>query len=240
MNSIASPNFDARPADCTINTLVMHYTDTKTTQEALDILCDHKKKVSAHYVVEQNGNMIALVDEKDRAWHAGVSHWRGRNHVNDVSIGVELVNPGERYGYCAFPQEQMHGLIELCQGILKRHKIPARNVVAHSDIAPDRKIDPGELFDWQQMAEAGIGLWPDMQGGFDQRGVVEIGMARPQVGDVQKKLQKFGYGIKVDGYFGVQMSYVVEAFQRHFIQTRLDGVWDEQCDKTLDWLLEKV
>lgn len=235
----SSPNKNARPDGSKVTMLILHYTDTKTTQEALDILCAPERKVSAHYVLEENGNIIPLVDETQRAWHAGVSHWHGRDNINDVSIGIELVNPGERYGYRPFPQEQLSSLIELCQGILKRHPIPARYVLAHSDIAPERKIDPGELFDWRQLAQAGIGLYPSIPV-QDQRGIFEIGMRKDGIKHMQRQLQQFGYAITPDGYFGVNTAYVVEAFQRHYIQTRLDGVWDATCQTMLDALLQSV
>ena len=159
MIELPSPNFDSREGQ-EIDMLVLHYTGMKTAQEALDRLCDPAAKVSAHYVVDEDGTVYRLVAEENRAWHAGVSSWRGASNVNQRSIGIEIVNPGHEFGYRAFPKAQMETVAALCKGILSRHAIAARNVVAHSDIAPVRKEDPGELFDWKGLAELGIGLWP--------------------------------------------------------------------------------
>ncbi|MGY8992341.1 MAG: N-acetylmuramoyl-L-alanine amidase, partial [Rhodospirillales bacterium] len=164
MNRKESPNFDDRPAGLPVDMLVLHYTGMKSASDALDRLCDPAAKVSAHYLVNMNGSVSALVDEEKRAWHAGVSFWRGHTDVNARSIGIELVNPGHEFGYVPFPEKQMAALIKLAKDILKRHAIEARNVVGHSDIAPRRKMDPGELFDWPRLAAAGIGLWFDTKG----------------------------------------------------------------------------
>ena len=142
--------------------LVLHYTGMPSAAAALARLCDPGAKVSAHYLVDEDGTVQALVAEQNRAWHAGVSFWRGATGLNDRSIGIEIVNPGHEFGYRPFPPAQMQAVRELCRGILARWPIPARNVVAHSDIAPNRKQDPGELFDWRGLAAAGIGLWTDL------------------------------------------------------------------------------
>lgn len=155
-----SPNFDQRPAVAPIDHLVLHYTGMASAQAARDRLCDPGAKVSAHYLIDEDGMIDALVAEQNRAWHAGVSYWRGVSHLNDRSIGIEIVNPGHEYGYRPFPARQITALIGLCQAILARHPIPARNIVAHSDIAPTRKSDPGELFPWPTLAAHGIGLYP--------------------------------------------------------------------------------
>jgi N-acetylmuramoyl-L-alanine amidase len=155
-----SPNQDERPAGTPIDMLVLHYTGMQTGQAAIDRLRDPAAKVSSHYVVEEDGQVWRLATEDRRAWHAGVSHWRGHQALNDRSIGIEIVNPGHEWGYRRFPPAQMAAVRALCLGILGRHPIPPRNVVGHSDIAPDRKQDPGELFDWPGLAQHGIGLWP--------------------------------------------------------------------------------
>src|SRR6185437_9705520 len=154
-----SPNCDSRDGQA-VDMLVLHYTDMATAKEALERLCDAAAKVSAHYLVEEDGTVHALVPEEMRAWHAGVSHWRGNTNINQRSVGIEIANPGHRLGYRPFPKPQMDAVAKLCKEILSRHDISARNVVAHSDIAPTRKKDPGELFDWKGLAEQGIGLWP--------------------------------------------------------------------------------
>jgi N-acetylmuramoyl-L-alanine amidase len=153
-----SPNQNARPGG--VDMLILHYTGMKTAAEALARLCDPAAEVSAHYMIDEDGTIYALVPEHRRAWHAGVSYWRGRENLNDVSIGIEIVNPGHEWGYRPFPERQIDALAELCRAILSRHPIPPENVVGHSDVAPDRKQDPGELFPWRHLAAQGIGVWP--------------------------------------------------------------------------------
>lgn len=163
-----SPNFnDRKPYDesgvCDPCMLVMHYTGMKSAKDALERLCDPAAQVSAHYVVEEDGRVYELVDPSKRAWHAGVSYWRGITDVNSASIGIEIVNPGHEFGYRSFPQEQMDAVRDLSLDLIERYKIAARDVVAHSDIAPARKMDPGELFDWAWLAAKRIGAWPAPQ-----------------------------------------------------------------------------
>jgi N-acetylmuramoyl-L-alanine amidase len=156
--SSPSPNFNDRPKDQSVDMLVLHYTGMKTGKAALERMCDPAFEVSAHFMVDIDGTIHQLVSEEKRAWHAGVSYWRGNTNINDRSIGIEIVNPGHEWGYEPFPIVQMESVISLCQDILSRHSIEARNIVGHSDIAPSRKMDPGELFDWNWLAQEGIGL----------------------------------------------------------------------------------
>jgi len=153
-----SPNFDARqvPADI----LLLHYTGMQSAEAALERLCDPGAKVSCHWLIEEDGTVHRLVAEQHRAWHAGKSFWAGERDINGRSIGIELVNPGHDWGYRPFPAAQMDALADLATGIVRRHAIPATRILAHSDVAPDRKQDPGELFDWAWLAARGIGLWP--------------------------------------------------------------------------------
>ncbi|HQT63351.1 MAG: N-acetylmuramoyl-L-alanine amidase [Acidocella sp. 20-57-95] len=206
MISAPSPNFDDRPAGAPIDHLVLHYTGMQTAQAAIDRLRDPAAKVSAHYVVDEDGTVYALVDEQKRAWHAGVSYWRGVRQLNDRSIGIEIVNPGHEWGYRAFPKVQMLAVRDLCLGILHRHPIPPRNVVGHSDIAPDRKQDPGELFDWQWLAGQGVGFWTDAVG---------------EPGDLMQDLAAIGYDTSLPE------AAVITAFQRRFLPERLTSVADE-------------
>ena len=141
-----SPNFNSRDGQA-VDMLVLHYTGMKSGTSALDRMCEAAAEVSAHYMVEEDGRIFQMVDENMRAWHAGRSYWRGHSNINQRSIGIEIANPGHRFGYRPFPEAQMQSVTLLCQDILTRHAIPARNVVGHSDIAPTRKKDPGELFD---------------------------------------------------------------------------------------------
>lgn len=191
-----SPNFDDRPATTPIDMLVIHYTGMESANMALDRLCSPTAKVSAHYLIDEDGLVAPLVDEDKRAWHAGVAFWRGETDINARSIGIELVNPGHEFGYRDFTDFQMSALIHLAADILTRHEIPPRNVVGHSDVAPDRKTDPGEKFDWRRLAKAGIGLWPEGNGEGDPEAVPEM------LGD-------FGYDTTDPAAASV-------AFQRHF------------------------
>ena len=201
--------------------LVLHYTGMKTGDAALERLCDAKAEVSAHYLIDEAGDVFALVDESERAWHAGVAMWRGQSNINSRSIGIELVNPGHEYGYRGFPEAQMAALIPLCQGILSRHSIPARNVVGHSDVAPERKADPGELFDWAGLAAAGVGLWP-------------APLDTPcSEADAPGLLSKIGYDIS-------NTESAMTAFQRHFATHRLDGVPDVETRRTIAGLLTLI
>jgi N-acetylmuramoyl-L-alanine amidase len=151
-----SPNFGTRRNNLSVKMIVIHYTDMKTAQDALNRMCDKKAEASAHYMIDLDGTIYQLVEEEKRAWHAGVSFWDGETDVNSISIGIELVNKGHSNGYHPFPQEQMQSLIKLCKDIKTRYEIPAENIVGHSDVAPDRKQDPGHLFDWEMLAKNGI------------------------------------------------------------------------------------
>ena len=215
-----SPNFNDRPADVPIDMLVLHYTGMQSGEEALDRLCDPEAQVSAHYLIEEDGTVHRLVDEDKRAWHAGVSWWRGAMDVNSRSIGIELVNPGHEFGYRAFPEDQMVALEALAGAILKRHPIPARNVVGHSDVAPSRKTDPGELFDWARLADKEIGLWVNAP-------------ADALDGDVKAMLLAFGYDTS-------DPASAILAFQRHFLPDHLTGQADPQTVGVLAALLERV
>ncbi len=207
----ASPNHDTRNGP--VSFLVLHYTGMKTAAEALDRLCDPAAEVSSHYLVEEDGTVWRLVDEARRAWHAGVSFWRGETALNARSIGVEIVNPGHEHGYVPFPKPQMRAVTELCQGILARHPIAGRDVVAHSDIAPDRKEDPGELFDWQGLAAQGVGLWP--------ADVSESGGGEPVVP------AQVGEALAAIGYRGdLPRAVLLRAFQRHWCQAAVSGEAD--------------
>jgi N-acetylmuramoyl-L-alanine amidase len=233
-----SPNFNERPPGAPIDTLVLHYTGMRSGEEAIARLCDPEAKVSAHYVVEEDGRVFALVPEEKRAWHAGVSHWRGRDNLNDTSIGIEIVNPGHEFGYRPFPAAQMEAVAALCQGILERHPIPPRNVIGHSDIAPDRKEDPGELFDWAGLSRLGVGLWP--QEAALSSSALAQGDKGEAVAQLQQDLARYGYRLEISGQFDEATRLVVVAFQRHFRPQRLDGVWDGECAARLRSLQQQA
>lgn len=235
-----SPNQSSREG-VVVDTLVLHYTGMRTAEEALERLTDAASQVSAHYTVGEDGTVYAHVPEAQKAWHAGVSHWRGRDGVNAFSIGVEIVNPGHEFGYRAFPKSQMDAVLELTQAIVQRHAIPVRNVVAHSDIAPTRKEDPGELFDWPLLAKNGVGVWPN----FPYRSLSNINLLMAgdegeRVRSMQRRLQEYGYGITTTGRFDEITRSTTIAFQRHFRPQDFSGVWDTDSDARLDELLAAV
>jgi N-acetylmuramoyl-L-alanine amidase len=208
----ASPNHGARPGGGAIDTLVIHYTGMPTAAGALDHLCNQASQVSAHYLIDEDGAIYRLVDEDRRAWHAGVAAWRGITDINATSIGIELTNPGHEFGYRDFPAPQMAALIALAVDINTRHPIDARNVVGHSDIAPARKIDPGERFDWPRLAAAGIGLWPVVA---SPGGATDI--------DLAIALATIGYARAL-----APTEVLIAAFQRHYRPARIDGIGDAE------------
>ena len=218
MKEQPSPNWDARPGDEPIDILVLHYTGMQSAEAAIGRLCDRQARVSSHYVVEEDGTIWRLVAEEHRAWHAGLSHWRGHEALNGRSIGIEIVNPGHEWGYRPFPPAQMAAVRDLCQGILARHPIPPRNVVAHSDIAPDRKDDPGELFDWPWLAHAGIGLWPDFA---DEPSEVEA--SAEERTHLLRDLALIGYPVPSAAAGEAAFAALFRAFQRHWRPRLVSG-----------------
>lgn len=214
-----SPNWNARKLP--ISMVVLHYTGMKTGAEALERMCDAQAEVSAHYMIEEDGTLFRLVDEDKRAWHAGKSYWRGVTDINSASIGIELVNPGHEWGYRAFTQAQMDILCPLLSDIVQRHDIPRANVVGHSDIAPARKEDPGELFDWGLLGRLRLALaMPEL-----------IPRAPfPNVGSFLLGLERFGYDIS-------EGRAAVAAFQRRWRPASIDGVFDGECAAILFGLL---
>ena len=218
-----SPNFNARPAGARVDMLVLHYTGMQTAREAIERLCDRDAKVSAHYVIDEDGTVSRLVTEQNRAWHAGVSFWQGTTDVNGASIGIELVNPGHEWGYRDFPEPQMAALIELARGILARHPIPSDRVVGHSDVAPMRKQDPGERFDWARLARTGVGLWPEETGAPPMRTIDEA----------QAALAEIGYAVPRAGALDGETHAALIAFQRHFRPVRCDGEFDDETGARL-------
>ena len=241
MSPRTSPNFDARPEGRPVDMLVFHYTGMTSQDDALDRLCDPAAKVSAHYVIDEDGAVTALVAERARAWHAGVACWRGAGDVNGASIGIELVNPGHEFGYRPFPEAQMAACEALGADILSRWPIPARNVVGHSDVAPGRKTDPGELFDWARLAAAGIGLWPDRRPVAGEVGLrLGPGERGGAVRDLQGALVEYGYAVSLDGVYDEPMETAVAAFQRHFRPRRIDGLADPETSQLLFALLAQL
>jgi N-acetylmuramoyl-L-alanine amidase len=228
-----SPNFDARTAPPDM--LVLHYTGMRTGEEALARLRDPEAKVSSHYVVEEDGRVLRLVPEERRAWHAGVSFWKGERNVNAASIGVEIVNPGHEFGYRAFPEAQIAAVIDLIGDIRTRWTIDDGKIVGHSDVAPDRKQDPGELFPWKRLAEAGHGLWAEpaaAPGDPLGQGAEGAGVFALQAG-----LTRLGYDCAPSGRYDAHTACVVQAFQRHWRPERIDALADGETRARLIALL---
>ncbi len=233
-----SPNFDERNG-VAIDMLVLHYTGMPDGQAAIDWLCNPVSKVSAHYVIEEDGRIFQLVAEDKRAWHAGISYWRGQSALNSNSIGIEIVNPGHEWGYRKFPKEQMKSVIGLAQAIVARHTIRPENVIGHSDIAPARKIDPGELFDWHRLAEAGVGLSiPHI------RHVHGASLAPADTGEDVRSLQDaftaLGYKPPLSGTYDRETEQIVTAFQRHFRPKKVDGIADAETRAVLNVVIAQI
>jgi N-acetylmuramoyl-L-alanine amidase len=214
-----SPNFDDRAAP--ISMLVLHYTGMQDGASAIQRLADPAAKVSAHYVVAEDGQIVRMVDEDKRAWHAGRSYWRGVTDINSASVGIEIVNPGHEWGYRPFPEPQIESVIQLTKKIVARHRITRGNVVGHSDIAPTRKVDPGELFPWEKLAKLRLALPRPTKNLMD-----------PLWSDAGflLALERFGYEV-TDG------PAAVRAFQRRFRTEKIDGIIDGECRALLLALL---
>jgi N-acetylmuramoyl-L-alanine amidase len=228
-----SPNFDPRTEPPSI--LVLHYTGMPTGEEALARLRDPEAAVSSHYLVEEDGRIFRLVPEERRAWHAGVSYWRGRRNINGQSIGVEIVNPGHEFGYRPFPEAQVAAVIGLVGDIRGRWIIEDRDIVGHSDVAPARKEDPGELFPWKRLAEAGHGIWAEAPAA--PGAPVGEGEEGAAVFALQAGFTRLGYDLPPTGRFEADTTAVVRAFQRHWRPATVDGIADGETRGTLIALL---
>ena len=220
IRELPSPNHDDRPTGVPIDMLILHYTGMQCAQDAIDRLRDPVARVSSHYVVDEDGSALRLVPEERRAWHAGVSYWRGQSELNARSIGIEIVNPGHEWAYRDFPALQMAVVCDLCLAILSRHAIPARNVVAHSDVAPERKEDPGEKFDWHGLARNGVGLWPEY---VLESGTTVAAHDATSLRDVRGALADIGYHVAPEGAFDPALATALRAFQRHWRPEAITG-----------------
>jgi len=233
-----SPNLDERK-DGPPDMILLHYTGMQTGQAALERLTTAASKVSAHYVVFEDGRIVQCVPEAMRAWHAGVSSWAGETDINSRSIGIEIVNPGHEFGYADYPLRQTAAVIALCKTILtRRGPISADRVLGHSDVAPARKQDPGEKFPWELLSESGVGHWV-RPAPLDLIGTtVKPGDKGETVARLQRSLKTYGYGIEDNGAYDDLTRDVVTAFQRHFRQARVDGIADPSTQLTLRALVE--
>lgn len=225
MSASKSPNHALRPIGLPVTAIVLHYTGMQTAALAQARLCDPIAKVSAHYLVDEDGQIEQLVAESDIAWHAGLSAWRAMDGLNPHSIGIEIVNPGHEWGYRAFPACQIDAIINLLMDLLDRHPVPAANIVGHSDIAPARKQDPGELFPWHKLAAAGIGRWPD---------------TRPcPVDDVAARALLSSIGYRLDQQ-ATSFGQVISAFQQRYRPLSIDGRLDPETMALLSGLARVI
>jgi N-acetylmuramoyl-L-alanine amidase len=227
-----SPNFGQRRDFPQPEMILLHYTGMETGQGAEDRLCSPESEVSSHYLVHEDGRIVQMVREQDRAWHAGKSFWKGVTDINSQSVGIEIVNPGHALGYPPFPRRQINAVIELCRGIVGRLQIRPEMVLGHSDVAVGRKIDPGEKFPWAVLARAGVGHF--VAPARHRKGPL---LGRGDDGEAVEKLQKmlrdYGYGIDVSGNYDASTEAVVAAFQRHFRPAKVNGIADFATDETL-------
>ena len=229
----ASPNFNERAADTAVNMIVLHYTGMESGEAALERMCDPEAKVSAHFLVWEDGRVSQLVGEDKRAWHAGVGGWQGDTDINSCSIGIEIVNGGhnvplEDGSLPPYPEQQIESLIALCDYLRATHIVPQTRIIGHSDIAPARKEDPGEHFPWAVLAENGLGIWPDADTSLKSETLlIGTGLLPGDTGApverLQAELKAIGYGIKETGTYDDATTQVVKAFQRHWVQDRVSG-----------------
>jgi N-acetylmuramoyl-L-alanine amidase len=237
MKVYPSPNHGERNDNKRADSIVLHYTGMVDGASALHQLCNPVAQVSSHYLVFEDGRILQLVPEERRAWHAGAGCWQGETDMNSASIGIEIVNPGHDHGYAPFPAVQVAAVIMLCKDIVERWSIRPDRVIAHSDMAPKRKRDPGELFPWDALASAGVGHWVKphavSSGRFFSRG--EEG---PPIEALQAMLALYGYDVPVTGVFDEMTEFVVIAFQRHFRPERVDGIADRSTIETLRDLIQ--
>jgi N-acetylmuramoyl-L-alanine amidase len=236
---IPSPNFGDRNKGRLPDMILLHYTGMPDVEGAIKQLCTAGTEVSSHYIVLEDGRIVQCVPEAQRAWHAGVSSWAGEEDINSCSIGVEIVNRGHDWGYPDFPSRQIAAVIALCRGIMLRREVPTHRVLAHSDVAPSRKKDPGEKFPWHSLANSGVGHWVQ-PAPIVRSETLKIGSIGDDVRDLQQALVRYGYGLPVTGKYDGPTMDTVGAFQRHFRPARVDGIADRSTLTTLHALLSSL
>jgi N-acetylmuramoyl-L-alanine amidase len=236
---IPSANYGERDKGRLPDMILLHYTGMPDVEGAIARLCTAGSEVSSHYIVLEDGRIVQCVPEAKRAWHAGASSWAGEEDINSCSIGIEIVNRGHDWGYPDFPLRQIAAVIALCRGIMLRREVPSHRVLAHSDVAPARKKDPGEKFPWHSLANSGVGHW--VQPAPIVRGdTLKLGIIGDDVEDLQQALAKYGYGVPITGKYDGPTMEVVTAFQRHFRPARVDGIADHSTLSTLHALLSSL
>ena len=236
---VVSPNIGERRGRGRPKLLILHYTGLESARRSIDVLCDPVCEVSCHYLVDIDGRVTQMVREADRAWHAGRSFWQNETDVNSSSVGIEIQNPGHAHGYPDFPEPQMKAIERLSLDIITRHGMACEAVLAHSDIAPQRKIDPGEKFDWQRLHRAGVGHWvpPRTLGEELDAEAFDATNSDERVRACQHLLAQYGYDTKQDGLLDAAAGRVISAFQRHFRPERVDGLPDSSTIHTLQDLI---
>jgi N-acetylmuramoyl-L-alanine amidase len=232
-------NVELRKLERQPDMLVLHYTGMDDVDHACDWLCRTESQVSCHYLIDEVGNITQMVDEELRAWHAGVSSWQGETDINSRSIGIEIHNPGHGPQYKGFPSSQMHAVIDLSKDVVRRWNIAPQFVLAHSDVAPGRKVDPGEKFDWRMLHAAGVGHWVE-PAPMTAGPVLTTGETGSAVSELQTMLFTYGYGIEVTGTYDARTRAVVSAFQLHFRQAKVDGNADPSTMTTLRNLISAM
>jgi len=232
----ASPNVEERRNGLRPTILLLHYTGLESMARAIDWLCHAGSGVSCHYGIDEDGCITQMVSEDLRAWHAGESMWAGESDINSTSIGIEIQNSGHAFDYPDFPEAQMQAVERLSRDIIARHGIRPERVLAHSDVAPARKKDPGEKFPWERLAHAGIGHWVPPEPAVGEDAGLGLGEAAPRVAALQAALGRYGYGIARTGLMDQRTEQVLAAFQRHFRPERVDGRLDRSTETTLERL----
>jgi len=227
ISNVFSPNFDKKKRSYkSIKFLVIHYTGMQSERESIKRLCNPKAKVSSHYLINRNGKIYQLVMDNRIAWHAGKSCWGKYNNLNKNSIGVEMVNKGHKFGYTNFKKKQLSSLIKICKNLIKKYKIKRENIVGHSDIAPLRKLDPGEKFPWKKLADNKIGIWHSLK----ERDLIKfrkVKIVNKSKLEFINKLKKIGYCFNNRGKGS--LTKIIKAFQRHFRKELINGIVDKEC-----------
>ena len=234
---VPAANVEPRKAGLSPNLLLLHYTGMKSAAAAIAYLARADSKVSCHYVVDTDGRITQQVPEAMRAWHAGLSCWDGETDINSCSIGIEIQNPGHEMGYHDFPAEQMSAVAALSGDIVQRHNIRPERVLAHSDVAPSRKIDPGEKFDWHMLAGRGVGAWVPPSPVREHDSGLDEASPPACIGAAQSLFRRYGYDLDVNGVLDAKTGAAVKGFQRHFRPGRIDGRIDLSTLATLERLL---
>jgi N-acetylmuramoyl-L-alanine amidase len=232
-----SLNAGVRRLAAPVSLIILHYTGMRSAADAIRWLAHPDSGVSCHYVIDECGTITQMVPESLRAWHAGASHWAGETDINSVSVGIEIQNPGHAHGYPDFPQAQMRAVADLCRDIATRHPVAPEGILAHSDVAPGRKIDPGEKFDWAWLAREGVGRWVEPAPLILCGETYEAGEKSSDIARAQELLRRYGYGVEAHGRLDEHTQKVLRSFQLHFRPARTDGRLD---GSTLDTLYRLV